>query len=309
MPDLHALELLDAIDRTQSITRAAGELGITQQAASLRLRRLEQRLERPLVVRAGRASRLTVDGEGLLRIARPVLVAAERMDAELDAVLAQARPLAIAASLTIAEHFLPQWIRALVAAGQDPRLVRSRATNTRDVARLVAESVVDIGFTEGSEPPRGLHSAFLAQDELAVLVAPGHPWARSARVGAWTLAATPLVTREEGSGCRAVVTANLRAHGVVAAEIAAPALEMPSNTAVLEAAAAGVAPAVISVRAAEPYVRDGRLLRVRVEHVEFRRRLLAVWKDGEEPVSLPARALLRIATGELRAAGDDALSG
>lgn len=295
MPDLRALELLETIGRTNSITLAAGELGITQQAASLRLRRLEQRLGRQLVIRASRSSRLTDDGAALRLLARPVLDAAAGMDTALDDLLAGARGVTVAASLTIAEYFLPQWIRSFAERGDDPRLVRSRATNTREVVRLVAESAADIGFVEGSEPPPGLHYEFLANDELAVLVAPSHPWAQPGHISPWTLASTPLVTREEGSGCRAVVLATLLEHGVERSAFSAPALELPSNTAVLEAAAADVAPAVISTRAAEQYVQDRRLVRVRVDRVVFQRQLGAVWKQGAAPSSRAARALLTAA--------------
>lgn len=66
-------------------------------------------------------------------------------------------------------------------------------------------------------------------------------------------------------------------------------------TAVLEAAAANVAPAFLSTRPAGQYVRDTRLVPVRVDHVAFRRRLGAIWKQGKEPASLAARELLRAA--------------
>lgn len=295
MPDLRALELLEAIVRTGSITLAASELGFTQQAASLRLRRLELRLGRQLVIRAARSSQLTEEGAAIIERARPVLAAAAVMDAGLDEILAGSRAVTVAASLTIAEYFLPQWIRSYAAGGGDQRAVRSRATNTRDVVRLVAESEADLGFVEGSEPPRGLRYAFLANDELAVLVAPDHPWARRGHISPWTLAAMPLVTREEGSGCRDVVMAALLAHGVERSALAAPALELPSNTAVLEAAASGVAPAVISTRAAESYLQDRRLMRIRVDRVVFQRQLGAVWKQGAHPSAPVARALLQAA--------------
>ncbi|WP_285725511.1 LysR family transcriptional regulator [Psychromicrobium xiongbiense] len=301
MPDLRALELLDAIARTASITLAAGELGVTQQAASLRLRRLEQRLGRQLVIRASRSSELTEYGTALLTIARPVLGAALAMDGELAGLLLAERPLTVAASLTVAEYFLPQWILTFARNGNDPRSVRSRATNTREVVRMVSESEADLGFVEGNEPPQGLRYQDLAQDELAVYVAPTHRWAALGHISSWTLAGTPLVTREQGSGCRAVLHAALLQHGVERSEFAAPLLELPSNIAVLQAAVATVAPAVISTRPAEPYVQDGRLVRVRVDHVTFHRQLGAVWKRGELPASHAARELLHAAMHAVRA--------
>lgn len=297
LPDLRALELLDAISRTGSITLAAGELGITQQAVSLRLRRLEQRVGRALVVRESRASRLTEDGRAVLELAGPVMAAARGMDAGLQRLLHAGESLTVAASLTIAEHFLPQWITAFARSGNDPRLVHSRATNTREVVRLVSDGDADLGFVEGNAPPQGLHHTFLAADELAVYVAPGHEWAARRRVSPWTLAATPLVTRESGSGCRQVLLATLQEHGVTNEHFAEPALELPSNTGVLEAAAADLAPAVISTRPAAGYVDDGRLVRVSVGDVTFHRALRAVWRGGAEPETKPARELLRVARG------------
>lgn len=55
VPDLPALELLVAVGGTGSLSAAAGDLGITQQAASLRLRATERRVGVPLVVRSARA--------------------------------------------------------------------------------------------------------------------------------------------------------------------------------------------------------------------------------------------------------------
>ncbi|MDM4763017.1 LysR family transcriptional regulator [Galbitalea sp. SE-J8] len=296
LPDLRALELLAAIARTRSITLAAGELQTTQQAASGRLRRLENSLGRVLVTRSSRSSELTADGAALLSLAAPVLHAASALDAGIGGLFTTDAVVTVASSLTVAEFFLPRWIAAYAASGNDARRVASVATNTREVVRLVSDAQADLGFVEAEAPPPGLRYRPLAADELGVYVAPGHPWARGERVSAWTLAKAPLVTREAGSGCRAVMAAALTAHGVERSELAEPALELPSNTAVLEAAAANVAPAVISTLPAEKYVRDGRLVRVGVTRVEFVRQLGAVWRHGAEPASHGARQLLRAAS-------------
>lgn len=295
LPDLRALELLEAVDRTSSLTLAAAELGVTQQAVSLRLRRLEERLGRSLVLRSSRSSHLTPVGEELMALARPVLEAARAMDRDVTAWLAADTRLELAASLTIAEYFLPTWISAFVKAGHDSQHLRSRATNTREVIRLVSDEEVQLGFVEGAAPPPGLRYRFLADDELSVYVSPDHPWAASRRISAWTLAKTPLVTREEGSGCRAVVARALTEHGVDRSLLVQPALELASNTAVLESAAANVAPAVISTCTAVGYLEKRRLVRVRVDRVSFRRQLGAIWKQGSQPPSFAARAFLETA--------------
>ena len=62
VPDLGALELLLAVARLGSLGAAARELGITQPAASSRVRSMERQLGVALVDRSPRGSRLTDAG-------------------------------------------------------------------------------------------------------------------------------------------------------------------------------------------------------------------------------------------------------
>ena len=62
-----------AIADTGSFTRAADVVHKTQSAVSMQMKRLEERLGRPIFERDGRASKLTEDGERLLDYARRIL--------------------------------------------------------------------------------------------------------------------------------------------------------------------------------------------------------------------------------------------
>lgn len=64
--DLDQLRTFVAITETGSFTRAAEEVFRTQSAVSMQMRRLEERLGRPLFEKDGRLNRLTPDGEKLL---------------------------------------------------------------------------------------------------------------------------------------------------------------------------------------------------------------------------------------------------
>src|SRR5581483_12518098 len=77
------LEIVDAVARTGTVTRAAEELHVTQPAISHRLRELEQRLGTTLFTRAGRRMTLTAEGTRLLESARRVLSEIETVEAEL----------------------------------------------------------------------------------------------------------------------------------------------------------------------------------------------------------------------------------
>ena len=69
--DLDQLQTFITIADTGSFTRAADEVHRTQSAVSMQMRRLEERIGKPLFEKEGRTNRLTEEGEqaALLRAA------------------------------------------------------------------------------------------------------------------------------------------------------------------------------------------------------------------------------------------------
>ena len=71
--DLTALRAFVTVAELGGVTRAAGQLHLTQSAVSMQLKRLEEALDVPLFVRAGRSLHLTSHGEQLLGYGRRML--------------------------------------------------------------------------------------------------------------------------------------------------------------------------------------------------------------------------------------------
>jgi DNA-binding transcriptional LysR family regulator len=71
--DVDQLRTFIAIAETGSFTKAAEVVNKTQSAVSMQMKRLEERLERPIFARDGRASKLTDDGQRLLDYARRIV--------------------------------------------------------------------------------------------------------------------------------------------------------------------------------------------------------------------------------------------
>jgi DNA-binding transcriptional LysR family regulator len=71
--DSDQLRTFMAIAETGSFTRAADVVHKTQSAVSMQMKRLEERLGRPIFARDGRSSKLTEDGERLLDYARRIV--------------------------------------------------------------------------------------------------------------------------------------------------------------------------------------------------------------------------------------------
>lgn len=291
VPDLGALELLLAVARVGSLGAAARELGITQPAASSRIRSMERQLGVALVDRSPRGSRLTDAGALVTDWARRVVEAAEAFDVGAQALRDRRDSrLRVAASMTIAEYLLPGWLLALRAQRPDTA-VSLLAGNSAAVAEQLLGDEVDLGFVEGLTVPAGLDSAVIGHDRLIVVVAPGHPWGRRRRaLRGEELASTPLILRERGSGTRQVLDAAL---GGVSAR---PLIELSSTTAVKAAAVSGAGPAVLSELVVGEELAMRRLVSVPVEGVALGRELRAVWRAGHRPVG-PARELLSLTRG------------
>ncbi len=290
VPDLGALELLLAVARLGSLGGAARELGITQPAASSRVRSMERQLGVALVDRSPRGSRLTDAGALVTDWARRIVEAAEAFDAGAQALRDRRDSrLRVAASMTIAEYLLPGWLLALRAQWPDTA-VSLLAGNSAAVAERLLAGEADVGFVEGLTVPTGLDSAVIAHDRLIVVAAPSHAWARRRRpLAAEELAATELILREEGSGTRQVLDAALGG-------LARPLIELSSTTAVKAAAVGGAGPAVLSELAVGEELATRRLVRVPVQGVALARDLRAVWTTGHRPVG-PARDLLSLTRG------------
>ncbi|WP_043534793.1 LysR substrate-binding domain-containing protein [Actinomyces polynesiensis] len=290
-PDLRVLEVLVAVPDRGGLGAAARSVGMAQPNASRALAALEDRLGIPLLIRHPRGSTLTPEGEVVAARARDTLSAAEELIALGDALrTSHGARLDVAASMTVAEHLVPQWLVRLRRhlPGADVRL---QVMNSDHVHDAVLEGTCDLGFVETPGIRRGLHSRVVTTDRLLIVVPPGHPWSRLGRaLEPRELAACQLVEREEGSGTRMTLENALRGM-----DTAPPALQLGSNAAVRSSVIAGAGPAALSELVVASDVADGTLVEVPVEGLDLRRQIRAVWRGGHP--SVPAAQMVRIAAG------------
>jgi DNA-binding transcriptional LysR family regulator len=291
--DLVPFDLLLSVARLGSLGLAAAEHGISQPAASTRIRRLERQLGVSLIERSPRGSRLTPDGELVAGWAHAAVDAAAALDAGVTSLRARADAvLRVAASMTVAEYLLPGWLTVLRT--RDPATaVALTAGNSAEVAAAVLRDDADLGFVEGPGLPTGLESQPVGTDRLTVVVPPGHRWERRrSGITAAELAAEPLVAREAGSGTRRYFEEALRTLGGI--DRVPPVAELSSTTAIKSAVASGIGPAVLSSLAVAPELAAGTLRAVRVTDLDLGRTLRAVWAGGRQ-LTGPAADLRAIA--------------
>jgi DNA-binding transcriptional LysR family regulator len=271
---------------TGTVQGAADALALTQSAATKRLLALERRVGRALLERTALGVRVTEAGAVLYPLAREALAAL--VSAETSVTFSSRdEPLVIHASRTVGETLLPQWLASFRVSAPAFR-VSVAITNSDEVLHAVRDRTAEIGFIEGpAESMQGLTELVVAHDELRVVVASGHAWARRRAIAPRTLAREPYLAREAGSGTREVAAAALAAKGV---ELT-PALELSSAEGLKRAVLAGGF-TLLSERAVEPEVAAGVLRAIPVSGVELRRTLRAL-RRSRPALQGPARAFWR----------------
>lgn len=299
-PSLPELRVFECAVRTGSISAAARELRLSQQAVSARLRGLERLIGFQLLHRTPAGVTPTAAGDAMLGPAGVVLEAAARLDASIAALsgIADVAALTIAASQTIAAHLLPDWIiefrLARLEAGFPAAHTRLHTANSEEVIALVRSGEVDLGFIEQPDAPHGLACAVIGWDRMVLAVASGHDWATRDAISLQDIAATPLVSREPGSGTRAAFESAVRAQ--LGVDPVAPELSLATEAAVRSAVARGVAPAVLSELTVRDDVRLGRISAVQIASGPITRPFSAIWRGGARDLSGPRRELVDIAT-------------
>ena len=261
---LEQLRIFVAVAEQEHMTRAAGVLNLTQSATSAPIAALETRYAIKLFDRIGRRIKLTDAGRQFAVEARAVLARAAAAEAVLADLAGLTRgSLSLAASQTVGNYWLPPLIHQYHQRypGIDIAL---KIGNTEQVATWVRDGLADVGFIEGETEEPGLVATGIAEDELALVVAASHPWAKLRTLTPAQLKTASWVVREQGSGTRHVFETVLAGFGIARGDIAIT-LELPSNESVRAAVVAGAGATIISRIVVATLLKAGTLVELKLQ--------------------------------------------
>lgn len=255
---LEQLRIFVAVAEREHVTKAAQDLNLTQSAVSAAVSTLEARYATKLFDRVGRSIVLTEAGKMFLGEARGVLARASTAEQALTDLSGLKRGrLALAASQTVAGYWLSPLIHAYRRAYPGVE-VSLQIANTDDAAALIRNGEADVGVVEGEIDDPLLAAEMVAEDDMVLVVAPGHPWIGSAPASGQDLVASEWTLREPGSGTRAIFEAAIEAAGVAMKKF--DVMVLASNEAVRSAVEAGAGATVLSRLVARSSIAAGALV-------------------------------------------------
>jgi DNA-binding transcriptional LysR family regulator len=253
---LRQLDILEAVARCGSFSRASAELHLTQPAVSMQIKQLEESLGMPLFEHIGKRIHLTEAGRETLEASRAVnreLANLEHALADLQGLKGGSLTVSVASS---ASYLAARLIAAFRQAHPDVR-VSLNAVNRETLLKQLADNSVDLVLM--GQPPEGfdLEAQPFLDNPLVVIAAPSHPLADMKNIPLQRLAEEPFVGREPGSGTRIAVEKFFEANGLTLKV----AMEMNKNEAIKQAVEAGLGVGVVSLHG-ELATRDLRILDV-----------------------------------------------
>ena len=187
---------------------------MTQPAVTFQVKQLEEQYNTRLFDRSHGRISLTATGQVVFDYADRILGLNEELDTRIGEMTGEVSgPLLLGASLTIAEFILPRILGEFKARYPDVR-TQMTVANSEAIETRVADHSLDVGLIESPSTLPGLGAEVCCEDELVLICAVSHPFARRGAVTPQEVAAQPFISRETGSGTREFTDQYFRQAGV-----------------------------------------------------------------------------------------------
>lgn len=201
--ELSQLRTFRVVAETLNFTRAAERLNLTQSAVSHQIRALEEELGEPLFLRGKRGVRLSEAGRLVLDDAGRLLDLAEalreRVGRRTRALSGRVR--AAAATQAFVHLFAPLF-EAFMREHPGVELTFRTTVSTDQTVADILGGNADVGFASLAVYSPALRVSQLFEDELMLVVPPGHRLAGQAEASMEDLAGARFVLFERGASIR-----------------------------------------------------------------------------------------------------------
>jgi DNA-binding transcriptional LysR family regulator len=287
--DINQLEVLVAVAREKSFSRAAETLGRTQPAVSQAIRRLEQEVGERLFDRSSKDGTLTLAGELLLDYARQMLNLRQTAQTAIKEMRdLRHGKLSISANEHTVFYLLPLLgeFRKLHPA---IKIEVHRGVASR-IPKEVAARETELGVVSFKPNDPSVKAIPVGTDEMALFVSPSHPFASRGSVSIKELATQSFIAHNAPSPFRQRV---IEAFEKNETELNI-AIELPSLEAIKRLVEKGVGVALLPKLSTESEIRTGQLKVIRVSEMRLERRLHLIYRRNSE-LSHAAKAFLKLA--------------
>ena len=275
--ELTELRVFLKVVEERSFSRAAMKLHRTQPAVSQAIRRLEDSVGERLFDRTTKDATLTDAGRLLRDYADRLL----RLSDEAETAVKDLRDLRRGRVLLGANEASVHATLPLIARFRDSHPlvhVDVRRIPARQIGAEVAQGSLDFGVLTFQPAEPGLSSITLGQDELVMLVHPGHQLAHAREATLAECGRNTVIAHNDPSHVRERVLRLFEQHHIPANIL----ISLPSLEGIKRAVAMKLGVALLPRRCAESEIARGELVALAVPEVRLRRQIRFVFRRGGE---------------------------
>lgn len=286
--DLSSLQVFLTVARERSFSRAAERLYRTQPAVSIAVRKLEEWVGQPLVVRGTGAGKLTEAGALLVEYAERMLNlrAEARRSLEDLAGLRRGR-LSLGVNESSIHALLPALARFRV---KHPKIeIAIHRVYSRDIPREIMNYRLDLGVASYRPPEEALASVEFLRDDLAFVAHPRHRLARHRTISIHELGREDFVAHIVASPYRQQVIQLFAKHRVPLRI----GVELPTIESIKRFVRMGMGVAIVPRMCVQMEIESRELAEVRVREMHLRRDLFLIFRR-DQPLSHGAQAFIKL---------------
>ncbi len=282
--DFHQLKIFLEIARQKNFTRAAENLFLSQPTVSTHIKKIEEEVGTPLLIRRKKGLELTEAGKILFRYGQQLLeTKAEAISAIQEKNRIIKGHLEIAASSVPGAYLLPRLLQSFCR--QNSQVTFSLfLRDSRQVLQSIKDYTYDLGFTGELGLREGLGQIRLVEDELILVASPktkipilNQTTFKFPEVILQNCTSLPFLLREPGSATRTVFEEALKNHSMKNIDLNIIGY-LEGQEAIKEAAKAGLGLTVISQKAVEDELKSGLLRGYKLKGIPLKRNFYLIFR-------------------------------
>ncbi|HHY73616.1 MAG TPA: LysR family transcriptional regulator [Bacillus bacterium] len=293
--NLHALRLFTKVAELKSVSKAAGQLMISQPAVTMQIRNLEQELGLKLIEAEGRGISLTSNGEFLFKEAQRLFNLEMNIEQKVKELKSLGiEELHIAATHVPAHYLLPKWIAKYKQMYPDIN-IEVNTNNSKQVLEDLLQYKINVGFVVQED---GYHEDVdytLLRNLEYYFIVPYDDELAGEEVGLNDLMKKPFILREDGSSTKELLVALCKIHKSPPPKMG---LQLSGINESIQAIAAGYGAMLAPSIAVQEQINRKQIAQVHVKNIDIERPIYLCMRKNEVNLSAYVQAFIDIISAE-----------
>ena len=282
---LHQLQVFTKVVQTRSITKAAEELYMTQPAASIQLKKLQDQFEIPLTEVVRKRIRITDFGMEIYRMAENILAVVHAINYKTEAYKGLLSGRLSIGVVSTGKYVMPYFLADFIKLHGGIDLVMD-VTNKTKVLESLSTGEIDFALVSVLPSKIAVHEEVIMENELAFIGNSDFVLEKD-KLSKEDLESQALIYREEGSATRGIMEQYFeKKHLLIRKKI-----ELTSNEAVKQAVLAGLGISIMPLIGIREELTQKRLKIIPSAGLPIKTKWRLIWLK-EKPLSPVAQHYL-----------------